>query len=235
VSRSLRRGTLAATALVFSLASLSACGAGNDAQSLHVQPDSAATTIDDISLQNVTVVTRTGTGADALAAVTGSVFNRGRGAQTLDSITLPGTKAKVRLTPAGGGSGPLTIPGNGALQLGGKGHASALIENGKEAGMNGDAQSVVFTLSKTGDVGLRALVVPADSFREGVGPTAPPAPSVSPSGSTSGSPSGTPGGTPTGSTSGAPGGSGSESGSTGSTGSTVLPSDSASASANTNG
>ena len=43
VSRSLRRGALAAAAIVFSIASLAACGAGNDAQTLEVKPDNAAT------------------------------------------------------------------------------------------------------------------------------------------------------------------------------------------------
>jgi hypothetical protein len=237
VSRSLRRGTLAASALVFSLATLSACGAGNNAQTLSVKPDSAATTIDKISIQNATVVTQAGSGSDGIAAVTGTVFNSGRSAQTLDSIALPGTDAKVRLAAAGDGSGPITVPGGGSVQLGGKGHASALIENGGEAGKDGDAQTVVFTFSKTGDVGLRALVIPADSFRAGIGPTAPPAPSVSPSDTPSGSSSGNPGGTPTDGTSGTPGtpgGSGSTD-ATGSTGSSGLPSDSASASANTTG
>ncbi|MFJ6185049.1 DUF461 domain-containing protein [Streptomyces sp. NPDC092295] len=184
MSRSLRRGALAATALVFSLATLSACGAGNNAQTLGVRPDNAATSVDVITIQNATVVTQPEAEAEGLAVVTGTVFNNGKSAQTLDSVKLPGTSATVKLSPAKG-SGPVTVPAHGSVQLGGAGNASAVIENGREAAKNGDAQQVVFTFSKTGDVGLRAFVWPADSFFKDVGPSAlptPPGSSVTPSG-----------------------------------------------------
>ncbi|MEU0281559.1 DUF461 domain-containing protein [Streptomyces sp. NPDC088147] len=184
MSRSLRRGALAATALVFSLATLSACGAGNNAQTLGVRPDNAATSVDVITIQNATVVTQPEADAEGLAVVTGTVFNNGKSAQTLDSVKLPGTSATVKLSPAKG-SGPVTVPAHGSVQLGGAGNASAVIENGREAAKNGDAQQVVFTFSKTGDVGLRAFVWPADSFFKDVGPSAlptPPGSSVTPSG-----------------------------------------------------
>ncbi|MGW6775876.1 DUF461 domain-containing protein [Streptomyces sp. NPDC055037] len=184
MSRSLRRGALAATALVFSLATLSACGAGNNAQTLGVRPDNAATSVDVITIQNATVVTQPEADAEGLAVVTGTVFNNGKSAQTLDSVKLPGTSATVKLSPAKG-SGPVTVPAHGSVQLGGAGNASAVIENGREAAKNGDAQQVVFTFSKTGDVGLRAFVWPADSFFKDVGPSAlptPPGSSVAPSG-----------------------------------------------------
>ncbi|MFE4371592.1 DUF461 domain-containing protein [Streptomyces sp. NPDC056835] len=187
MSRSLRRGALAATALVFSLATLSACGAGNNAQTLGVRPDNAATTVDAISIQNATVVTQPEADATGPAVVTGTVFNHGRSAQTLDSVKLPGTNATVKLSPAKG-SGPITVPGLGSVQLGGAGNASAVIENGNEAAKNGDAQQVVFTFSKTGDVGLRAFVWPANSFYKDVGPSTLPTPSGTPSGSASGTP-----------------------------------------------
>ncbi|MFJ9212710.1 DUF461 domain-containing protein [Streptomyces sp. NPDC102264] len=184
MSRSLRRGALAATALVFSLATLSACGAGNNAQTLGVRPDNAATSVDVITIQNATVVTQPEADAEGLAVVTGTVFNNGKSAQTLDSVKLPGTSATVKLSPAKG-SGPVTVPAHGSVQLGGAGNASAVIENGREAAKNGNAQQVVFTFSKTGDVGLRAFVWPADSFFKDVGPSSlptPPGSSVTPSG-----------------------------------------------------
>ncbi|MEV8391248.1 MULTISPECIES: DUF461 domain-containing protein [unclassified Streptomyces] len=197
MSRSLRRGALAATALVFSLATLSACGAGNNAQTLGVKPDNAATSVDVITIQNATVVTQPEADAAGPAVVTGTVFNNGGSAQTLDSVKLPGTNATVKLSPAKG-SGPVTVPSHGSVQLGGAGNASAVIENGSEAARNGDAQQVVFTFSKTGDVGLRAFVWPANSFFKDVGPstlpTPPGAPAGSPSGSASSSTSGTPAG-----------------------------------------
>ncbi|MFC9424930.1 DUF461 domain-containing protein [Streptomyces sp. NPDC056987] len=200
MSRSLRRGVLAATALVFPLASLSACGAGNNAQTLGVKPDNAATTVEKISLQNITVLTQPEPAAEGPAVVTGTVFNNDTSAQTLDSVKLPGTSATVKLTPAKG-SGPITVPALGSVQLGGAGNASAVVENGREAAKNGDAQQVVFSFSKTGDVGLRAFVFPSESFFTGVGPSTSPSPSGStspaagaPGEDAAGSPSGSPSG-----------------------------------------
>ncbi|MFJ9032031.1 DUF461 domain-containing protein [Streptomyces sp. NPDC102274] len=228
MSRSLRRGALAATALVFSLATLSACGAGNNAQTLGVRPDNAATSVDVITIQNATVVTQPEADAAGPAVVTGTVFNNGGSAQTLDSIELPGTNVTVKLSPAKG-SGPVTVPAQGSVQLGGAGNASAVIENGSEAARNGDAQQVVFTFSKTGDVGLRAFVWPANSYFEGVGPSTLPTPSGNPSESPAESPSGT----QSGNTAGTPAeGAEGESGQPGGTADTPAdtPSDSASAS-----
>lgn len=193
MSRSLRRGALAASALVFSLASISACGAGNNAQTLGVKPDTAATSVDEITLQNVTVVTQPEPDAEGPAVITGTLFNNDTSTQTLDAVKLPGTAATVKLSPAKG-SGPITVPALGSVQLGGAGNASAVVENGSEAAKNGDAQQVVFSFSKTGEVGLRAFVLPSDGYFRGVGPSTQPTPSKTPSGTPSGSESETPGG-----------------------------------------
>ncbi|MGX1885636.1 DUF461 domain-containing protein [Streptomyces sp. NPDC055287] len=192
MSRSLRRGALAATAIVFSIASLAACGAGNDAQTLGVRPDNAATTVDNIKIQNATIVTQPELDAEGPAVVTGTVFNNGAEAQTLEAVTLPGTSAKVKLKPAKG-SGPLTVPAGGSLLLGGEGNASAVIESGREAAKDGDAQPVVFELSDTGTVELRAFVVPATQYFKDIGPSElPKPPAQSPSGSATATPSGSP-------------------------------------------
>ncbi|MFI5756529.1 DUF461 domain-containing protein [Streptomyces sp. NPDC051569] len=197
MSRSLRRGALAASALVISLATLTACGAGNNAQTLGVEPDSAAVTVDTISVQNATVVTQPEADAEGPAVVTGTIFNNGRSAQTLDTIKLPGRNATVKLSAAKG-SGPITVPALGSVQLGGEGNASAVIENGHEAARNGDVQEVVFTFSETGDVSLQAFVSPAASYFKVVGPSMLPMPAA-PAGTPSGSPSepGEPGSTET--------------------------------------
>ncbi|MFE5710429.1 DUF461 domain-containing protein [Streptomyces sp. NPDC056501] len=176
MSRSLRRGALAASAIVFSIAALSACGAGNDAQTLGVKPDNAAVTVDDVKIQNALVITQPHQGVKGPAVVSATVFNNGRTPQTLDAITLPGTSATVKLTPAAGGTGPITVPALGSVVIGGAGNATAVIENGTEAAKNGDAQQVVFKLSKTGDVGLSAFVVPATSYFKDFGPSIVPAP-----------------------------------------------------------
>ncbi|MFF1835435.1 DUF461 domain-containing protein [Streptomyces sp. NPDC058231] len=170
MSRSLRRGALAATAIVISIGALSACGAGNDAQTLEIKPDNAATTIGDIRIQNANVVTQPERNAEGPAVVTGTLFNNGVAQQTLDAITLPGTGATVQLHAAKG-SGPVVVPAGGRVVLGGEGNAAAVIENGREAGQNGNVQSVVFKFSRTGDVTLRAFVVPATSYFKGFGPS----------------------------------------------------------------
>ncbi|MFJ8658497.1 DUF461 domain-containing protein [Streptomyces sp. NPDC093795] len=175
MSRSLRRGALAATALVFSIAALSACGAGNDAQTLGVRPDNAAVTVDDVKIQNALVITQPEAGVKGPAVVSATVFNNGDKPQTLDAISLPGSNATVTLKPATG-TGPISIPARGSVVIGGAGNATATIENGSEATRKGDAQKVVFKLSRTGDVGLSAFVVPASSYFKDFGPSIVPAP-----------------------------------------------------------
>ncbi|MER5885056.1 DUF461 domain-containing protein [Streptomyces sp. NPDC001941] len=196
MSRSLRRGALAATALVFSLASLSACAAGNDAQTLGVRPDNAATSVGDVKIQNAVVITQPKADAEGPAVVSARLFNNSAQKQTLDGITLPGSSATVKLTPAKGEKA-VEVPAHGSVLIGGEGNASAVIDNGREAAKNGNAQEVVFQLSETGEVKLRAFVVPATSYFEGFGPSQLPAapeqkPSGKPSDGASEGPSGKP-------------------------------------------
>ncbi|MFI5827706.1 DUF461 domain-containing protein [Streptomyces sp. NPDC051578] len=211
MSRSLRRGALAATAIVFSIASLSACAAGNDAQTLEIKPDNAAVTKGNIKIQNALVITQSTKEKKGPAAVSATVFNSGDTPQTLDGITLAGGKTKVTLKPAEG-SGKITVPAGGSVVLGGKGNASAVVEGGREAVQDGNVQEVVFQLSSTGDVKLDAYVVPGAGMYAAFGPTEAPAPApgaagASPAGSPSGTPSGTPSGSPAaGAASGAPSG-----------------------------
>ncbi|MFF2847087.1 DUF461 domain-containing protein [Streptomyces sp. NPDC058001] len=203
MSRSLRRGTLAATVLAFSVASLAACGAGTNAQTLQVKPDNAATSVGDIQIQNATIITQPDPKATGPAVVSATVFNHGTSDQTLDSITVTGT-GKAALKPATG-SGPLTVPAGGSVVIGGKGNASAVLASGRESVQNGNAQPVTFTFSKTGDVKLESFVVPASGYFSGWGPSELPSPSASPSTSPSTSPGtstsspGAPGSTPSGS------------------------------------
>ncbi|ARZ68535.1 DUF461 domain-containing protein [Streptomyces sp. HU2014] len=206
MSSSLRRGTLAASALVLSIASLTACAAGNSAQTLEVKPDNAATSVGDIKLQNINVITQPDLKATGPAVITGTVFNNGRKDQTLEKITLPGKSgATVKLTPAGGGSGSLVVPAGRSVVLGGKGNATAVLPNGREAIKDGEQQKLTFDFSDTGDVNIGAFVVPATSFFKEWGPEAP-APAQSPKqGDKPGKPSGTPSGKPSG-TPGAPSG-----------------------------
>lgn len=197
MSRSLRRGALAATAAAFSLVSLGACAAGHDAPTLQVKPDNAAVTKGDIKVQNALVITQE-KDKKGPAAVSATVFNTGTKEQTLDAITLPGAKAVVTLKPAGSGA-KVVIPAGGSVVLGGKGNASALIAGGADV-VDGNVQKIVFQLSTTGDVELKGFVVPATGSYEAFGPTAAPAvPGATPSGSASASPSGSASAAPSGS------------------------------------
>ncbi|MGN9760741.1 DUF461 domain-containing protein [Streptomyces sp. SD31] len=195
MSSSLRRGALAAAAIAFSITSLGACAAGNNSQTLEIKPDNAATTVGDIKIQNAIVITQPDLESTGPAAISATLFNSGRTAQTLDAIKVDGTDKTAELKPAKGG-GSLTIPAGGSLILGGKDNASAVLSSSREAIKDGNAQKITFTFSKTGDVSLRAFVVPAEHYFEGWGPSAVPAApgkTSSPTGSPSGSPAeGTP-------------------------------------------
>ncbi|MEV6763465.1 DUF461 domain-containing protein [Streptomyces sp. NPDC051105] len=188
MSSSLRRGALAASAIAVSVASLAACGAGNNSQTLEIRPDNAATSVGDIKVQNATVITQPDLTSTGPAVVSATIFNTGTEPETLQSIVVAGTNKTAELHATK--SQPLTIPGGGQLILGGKGNASAVLGSSREAVKDGNAQKVTFTFSRTGDVSLRAFVVPAESFFTGWGPSA--VPSASASSSASSSASGSP-------------------------------------------
>ncbi|WP_328838413.1 copper chaperone PCu(A)C [Streptomyces europaeiscabiei] len=202
MSSSLRRGGLAAAAIAFSIASLAACAAGNNAQTLEVKPDNAATSVGDIKIQNAIVVTQPGTETEGPAVVSATVFNGATTDQTLDSITVDGA-GTAELTPAKGKGedkgGKVVIPAGGYVVLGGENNASAVLTDLTDAVKDGNAQRVTFNFSETGEVGLRAFVVPAEHYFEKWGPSdipEAPAASASPSESVSGSPSASTSGTP---------------------------------------
>ncbi|MEV5506265.1 DUF461 domain-containing protein [Streptomyces orinoci] len=195
MSSSLRRGALAATALVLSIATLSACGAGNSAQTLQVKPDNAATSVGDIKLQNMTVVTQPDMAAGP-AVITGQVFNSGSSDQQLKAVTVVGQGTAVKLSPAKG-SGPVVVPAHGSVLLGGKGNASAVLSD--RGGLkDGQQAQLSFSFQNTGDVRISAFVYPAKSYFKEWGPAgAPSAPASAPAATPSGkpaSPSAKPGG-----------------------------------------
>ncbi|MEQ8147556.1 DUF461 domain-containing protein [Streptomyces sp. OP7] len=186
MSSSLRRGALAAAAIAFSITALSACAAGNNAQTLQIQPDNAATTVGDIQVQNATVITQPDLESTGPAVVSATLFNSGDKDQTLESVTVPGTGKTAELTPAEGGD--LVVPAGGRLILGGEGNASAVLPSSREAVRDGNAQKITFTFSETGEVSLQAIVFPAEHFFESWGPSQAPAAGASPSAENSGEP-----------------------------------------------
>ncbi|MEU6808981.1 DUF461 domain-containing protein [Streptomyces sp. NPDC046831] len=199
MSSSLRRGALAAAAIAFSIASLAACGAGNNAETLQVKPDNPAVSVGDIKIQNALVITQPDAQANGPAVISATVFNNGDADQTLDSISVQ-DNGTAKLSPAEGG-GKVTVPAGGFLVLGGKGNASAVLSDPGPAVRNGNDQKITFTFSKTGEVGLSALVVPAVSYFSSWGPSEIPA---APGASQSGEPSQPESGAPSESASGAP-------------------------------
>jgi len=191
VSSSLRRGALAAAAIAFSIASLAACGAGGDAQTLEVKPDNAAAKVGNLKVQNVTIITQPDVRAAGPAVIAATLFNNGDTAQTVDSITLPNVNQTAELKPAKG-NGKIVVPAHGSVVLGGKGNASALLPNGRQAVQDASVRKVTFTFSETGAVSLRAFVVPAESYFKEWGPsevpTGTPGTSPTPTKSTTASP-----------------------------------------------
>ncbi|MEU9142150.1 DUF461 domain-containing protein [Streptomyces sp. NPDC048404] len=194
MSSSLRRGTLAAAVIAFSIASLAACGAGSDAQTLEVKPDNAATSVGVVKVQNALVITQPDVKATGPAVISATLFNNGSTAQTVDAINVEGEGA-AQITPAEG-KGKLTVPAGGSIVIGGKGNASAALSSPSETVLNGSVQKVTFSFSETGDVSLSAFVVPAESYFTKWGPSDIPAapatssaPATSPSESATGSPS----------------------------------------------
>ncbi len=155
-SSSIRRGTLAATALALSLAVLTACGAGNNAETLKINPDNARVVAGDIRIQNAVVITSPEeTGGPA--AVSARIFNNGDRDQTLDRLTL--TRGGQELELAGAdGRGGVVVPGGGSVMLGGEGNASAVLPDGDEA-VDGTAQKLAFEFSEEGEVRISAFVV----------------------------------------------------------------------------
>ncbi|MFJ9853714.1 DUF461 domain-containing protein [Streptomyces sp. NPDC101150] len=187
MSRSLRRGVLAATVLSLSVVSLSACGSGSDAQTLQVKPDNAETSVGDIKIQNANVITQPDVNSKGPAVISATVFNSGTKDQKLTAISVNGTGTSAKLSPATG-AGPITVPAGGSVVIGGAKNPSAVLASGRESVQDGNIQQLTFAFSSTGKVQIGAFVVPAKNYFEGYGPTQMPQPSGSASPSESGKP-----------------------------------------------
>ncbi len=176
MSRSLRRGALAAVLAITIAPLAAACGAGSSPQTLEIKPDSVAASVGSIQIENAFIVTEPKGGGPA--AITARVFNNGSTAQQLTSITVHGATSPVKLTGRDGTPGPVTIPGGSAITLGGKGNPSA--ELASDGGIvAGDFQHTVFDFSHTGQVSLSPSVVPAARYFQPFGPIVMASPSAS--------------------------------------------------------
>jgi hypothetical protein len=182
VVRSIRRGAAAAV-LALSLAPLAAaCSAGNDAQTLQIEPDSQSAAVRDVKVQNAFVLTDPTGGP---ATITARLFNNGSSAQALRSVNVSGI-GTATLHGANGGS-TVTVPAHGSVLLGGKGNPSAVLDSASATPRNGDVQSTVFTFSRAGELKMYAMVLPATGYYASFGPsstptTSAPSPSTTPTG-----------------------------------------------------
>ena len=174
MSSSLRRGALAAAALAACAATLTACGAGSNAATLGVSPDSASKQVGDIKVQAVNIITtQNGEGPIGVSA---RIFNGGDSSQKLEAVRIKGVAGRVQLSPPEGRNS-LSVPADGHLALGGEGHASATIPGAGKLSP-GQMQRITFVFSETGKVSLRAAVVPADQDDYAkFGPSSVPSPS----------------------------------------------------------
>jgi hypothetical protein len=148
---------VAAAFFALSIAGLTACGAGTDAETGRIRPDNASAQEEDIKVQNVNVILPDGT--DGPGAISARLFNEGTEDQVLEAIGLADSDDPVELIPAEGES-RVIVPAGGSVALGGEGNAAAYIADPAGAGVAlGDAQGLVFLLSDTGEVSLSARVV----------------------------------------------------------------------------
>ena len=171
MSRSLRRGALAAAAIAFSIASLAACGAGNNAQTLEVKPDNAATTRR--RHQDPERDRRhpaRGRSRRARPSSPRRSSTTARTEQTLDAITVPGAGDRRAHARQGHGHRSPSRPAARVI-LGGEGNASAVIAR-RPRGRQGRRRPAghLQASARPATSSLRAFVVPAEQLLRGLGP-----------------------------------------------------------------
>jgi hypothetical protein len=194
VSRSLRRGAIAALVLA-AIVPLSACAAGNDAATLEVKPDNAATSIGQtLRLNNILVVTPAPTVGEASAVtsaanITVNISNTGSAPEVLQSIEVAEAGAATFTDAKGGALSEITIPAGGAVLLGGPGQPAAHLASAKLP--VGGYADTTFAFQTAGKATVPAGVLPATGLNASFGPKAEPAasPSAAPSTSAAASPS----------------------------------------------
>lgn len=221
MSRSIRRGAVAAT-LALALAPLAAaCSSGTNAATGDLKPDTPHTALGTVKVQNLTLVA--GDEGTDLVALGGAFINEGDRPETLAKVVLEGATGAAELRSAAG-TGPITIPAHGAVYL--TGGADKIVFKADDI-RAGDYKKVTFSFGTVGETTLRVAVHLPEDYYKPLKPEAPAtkpaaAPSASQSPSTapsSAAPSTTPSapasGTPTGAataTSGAPTASGTATG-----------------------
>lgn len=172
MSRSLRRGAVAAVIAVAIAPVLAACSAGSSAATLQVKPNAAATSVDggQLKLDGVAVVTDAQ--GNAPASVIASIANNEQQDENLVSVTVGTTAATL--------TGTTAIPSGTALSLGNPGANATRATVPTLDQPAGADVPVTFVFANGGSVTLMAQI------QTGTGEYAPyapakPTPTVSPS------------------------------------------------------
>ncbi|GAA1223750.1 hypothetical protein GCM10009665_12540 [Kitasatospora nipponensis] len=184
MSRSLRRGGTAAIVLTLAAVSLSACSTGNSAETLQVKPDTPATSLGDLKLNNITLVTdpMQANGQPGPANLTVNISNTAEVPETLQSVTVGDSTATFADASGAALPGGIVIPARGAVLVGGAGQPTAHV-SAVTLKLGGFAPTS-FAFSISGKVASPAQVFPAIGY---YAPYAPTSASASASASTSAS------------------------------------------------
>jgi hypothetical protein len=168
--RRIRKALAAALLVLAPAAAVGGCAAGDDAETLKIEPDTPATTLGALKLQNVVLLTGPAGGSGPLA-VTGSIYNGGSAPDQLQQITVNELPQPAVVTPAPQQPELRIFPGQ-ALQLGGPGDATAVLPNAAGLVTAGESRRLTFRFAREGEVTLWVPVLPANGFYTGYGPPA---------------------------------------------------------------
>lgn len=171
MSRSIRRGAVAAT-LVLALAPLAAaCSSGTDAATTQLKPDSANTQLGTLKVQNLSLVT--GDAGTGLVSLGGAIVNEGDKPETLTQVMLAGATGPAELKSKEG-AGSITVPAGGAVYLTGEKDGPAVTFKNVAADVTpGRYVDVTLRFSTVGETKLGVAVHPPEGYYKGLKPTAP--------------------------------------------------------------
>lgn len=162
------RRTLAAALLVAATIALTGCGAGKKAETLEIRPDTPATTLGSLKIQNVVLLTGPLGGGGPLA-VTGSIYNGGGAPDRIQRISVNELPVPAEITPSPAHPEMRVLPRQ-TLQIGGPGNTTAVVPNAADLVRSGDSRRVTFLFAREGEVTLWVPVLPANRYYTGFGP-----------------------------------------------------------------
>jgi hypothetical protein len=142
--------------------------AGTEAETLKIRPDTPATTLGALQLQNVLLLTGPRGEAGPLAVV-GSIHNNGGAPDQILRISVNELPAPAQITPAPEHPELRVMPSQ-SLQLGGPGNTTAVVPNELGLVKAGDTRRLTFMFAREGEVTLWVLVLPASGYYAGYGP-----------------------------------------------------------------